>query len=132
VFGHGFQTYVKTRTHPRDEHGRPQTFTRELTDGGVVMVRPEQLESGMVKITADGDVVRYAPMDAQEQSDINKRNQFVEGIAALPDSYAQQAPKLLMSGFGQDKPRVNFRMDMSLSPVVNEADEQFLGGNDEQ
>lgn len=132
VGARGFQTYVKTRTHPRDEHGRPQTFTRELSDGGVVMVKPEQLESGMVKITKDGDVIRYAPMDPHEQSDINKRNAFVEGIAALPDSFANQAPKLLMSGFGHDKPRVNFRMDMSLNPVVNEADEQFLGGSDEQ
>lgn len=133
VFGRGFQTYVKTRTHPRDEHGRPQTFTRELDDGGVVMVKPEQLESGLVKITKDGSVVRYAPMDASEQSEINKRNQFIEGIAALPDSYAQQAPKLLMGGFGQNKPRVNFRADLSLTPVLNEADEQLLeGGSDEQ
>lgn len=131
VAGRGFQTWVKTRTHPRDEHGRPQTFTRELSDGGVVMVRPEQLETGMVKITKDGDVVRYAPMDVAEQSDINKRNQFVEGIAALPDSYAQQAPKLLMSGFGNtDKPRINFRADVALSPVLDEADDQLLGGND--
>ena len=131
VTGRGFQTWVKTRTHPRDEHGRPQTFTRELSDGGVVMVRPEQLETGMVKITRDGDVVRYAPMDAAEQSDINKRNQFVEGIAALPDSYAQQAPKLLMSGFGNaGKPRINFRADVALSPVLDEADDQLLGGND--
>lgn len=133
VAGRGFVTYVKTRTHPRDEHGRQQTFTRELADGGMVMVKPEQMESGMVKITKDGEVIRYAPIDAAEQSEINKRNQFVEGIAALPDSYAQQAPKLLMSGFGQtDRPRVNFRADLSLTPVINEADEQFLGGNDEQ
>lgn len=130
VAGKGFSTWVKTRTHPRDEHGRPQTFTRELADGGVVMVKPEQLESGMMKITKDGEVIRYAPMDATEQSEINKRNQFVEGIAALPDSYAQQAPKLLMSGFqGGSKPRVNFRADVALSPVLDEADEQFLGGN---
>lgn len=132
VAGRGFQMYVKTRVHPRDEHGRQPLLQRELPDGGVVYVRPEQLESGMVKVSKDGDVIRYAPMDAQEQSDINKRNQFVDGIAALPDTMAPQGPKLLMSGFGQGKPRVNFRMDMSMKPVVGEADEQFLGGNDEQ
>jgi hypothetical protein len=130
VAGRGFATWVKTRTHPRDEHGRQQTFTRELPDGGVVMVKPEQMETGLVKITKDGSVIRYAPMDAAEQSKINKHNQFVESIAALPDSYAQQAPKLLMSGFEKgNKSRVNFRADVALSPVLDEADEQFLGGN---
>lgn len=133
VAGRGFQTYVKTRMTSRDEHGQKRSITRELPDGGVVHIEPDMLETGVIKIGPDGNVVRYAPMDATEQSDLNKRRQFVEGIRALPDSYAQQAPKLLMSGFGRDTPRVNFRMDMSMSPVVNEADEQFLGGGtDEQ
>ncbi|MDL1909727.1 hypothetical protein FBQ81_03385 [Chloroflexi bacterium CFX6] len=132
VGARGFQTYVKTRVHARDEHGRQPLLQRELRDGGVVYVKPEQLESGMMKVTADGEVVRYAPMDAQEQKDINKRNAFVDGIAALPDMMAQQGPKLLMNGFQQSSPRVNFRMDMSMNPVVNEADEKLLGGNDEQ
>lgn len=131
VAGRGFQTYVKTRAHARDEHGRQPLLQRELADGGVVYVKPEQLESGMMKVTAGGDVIRYAAMDPQEQKDINKRNAFVEGIAALPDTMASQGPKLLMNGFQQSSPRVNFRMDMSMNPVVNEADEQFLGGNDE-
>lgn len=132
VIGRGFQTYVKTRMTSRDEHGQKRSITRELPDGGVVHIEPDMLETGVIKIGPDGNVVRYAPMDATEQSDLNKRRQFVEGIRALPDSYAQQAPKLLMSGFGNNTPRVNFRMDMSMNPVVNEADEQFLGGSDEQ
>lgn len=132
VGARGFQTYVKTRMTSRDEHGQKRSLTRELPDGGVVHIEPDMLETGVIKIGPSGDVTRYAPMDATEQSDLNKRRQFVEGIRALPDSYAQQAPKLLMSGFGNNTPRVNFRMDMSMSPVVNEADEQLLGGSDEQ
>lgn len=133
ISGRGFQTYVKTRMTARDEHGQKRSITRELPDGGVVHIEPDMLETGVIKIGPNGDVVRYAPMDPEEQSGLNKRRQFVEGIRALPDSYAQQAPKLLMSGFGQaDRPRVNFRADLSLTPVLNEADEQFLGGSDEQ
>lgn len=133
VVGRGFQTYVKTRMTSRDEHGQKQGITRELKDGGFVHIEPDMLETGVIKVGPDGDVIRYAPMDKDEQSNLNKRRQFVEGIRALPDSYAHQAPKLLMNGFGQaDRPRVNFRADLSLTPVINEADEQFLGGNDEQ
>ena len=133
VIGRGFQTYVKTRMTSRDEHGQKKGITRELTDGSFVHIEPDMLETGVIKVGPDGEVTRYAPMDKDEQSDLNKRRQFVEGIRSLPDSYAQQAPKLLMSGFGQaSSPRVNFRADLSLTPVLNEADEQFLGGNDEQ
>jgi hypothetical protein len=132
VFGRGFQTYVKTRMTSRDEHGQKQGITRELKDGGFVHIEPDMLETGVIKVGPDGDVIRYAPMDKDEQSDLNKRRQFVEGIKALPDSYAQHAPKLLMSGFGQaDRPRVNFRADLSLTPVLNEADEELLGGENE-
>jgi len=131
VAGRGFQTWVKTRTHPRDEHGRPQTMTRELTDGGVVIVKPEQLESGVMKINKDGDVIRYAPMDKQEQSDITRRAQAIDAIAALPTPFAQQGPKMLSAEFGRQTPRVNFRDDQSLSPVLDEADNQLLEGSDE-
>jgi len=133
VFGRGFATWVKTRTHPRDEHGRPQTFTRELSDGGIVMVRPEQLETGIVKVTGAGEVIRYAPMDKTEQSDINRRTQAVEAIAALPMPYAQKGPQLLGTEFGRQTPRVNFHdlKDSTLSPVMDEADSKFLENNDE-
>lgn len=133
VFGRGFSTWVKTRTHPRDEHGRPQTITRELDDGGVVIVKPEQLETGAMKITGDGSVIRYAPMDKQEQSDINRRAQAVEAIAALPTPYAQKGPQLLSGEFGgRSAPRVNFVNGNAMNPVLDEADNQFLEGSDEQ
>jgi len=131
VLGRGFQTFVKTRTHPRDEHGRPQTITRELTDGGVIMMKPEQFETAIVKVTGDGDVIRYAPIDKNEQSDINRRAQAVEAIAALPVPYAQQGPKMLGNEFGRSTPRVNLRSDSALNPVLDEADNQFLEGSDE-
>lgn len=133
VFGRGFATWVKTRTHPRDEHGRPQTFTRELSDGGIVMVRPEQLETGVIKVTGTGDVIRYAPMDKAEQSDINRRSQAVEAIAALPMPYAQKGPQLLGTEFGRQTPRINIHnlKDNSLSPVLDEADSKFLENSDE-
>jgi hypothetical protein len=131
VFGRGFATWVKTRIHPRDEHGRPQTITRELEDGGVVIVKPEQLETGAMKITGDGNVIRYAPMDKQEQSDINRRAQAVEAIAALPTPYAQKGPQLLTGEFGRSTPRVNFVNGSAMKPVLDEADDQLLGGSDE-
>lgn len=131
VFGRGFATWVKTRVHTRDEHGRMQTFTRELPDGGVVMVRPEELETGIVKVTGTGDIIRYAPMDKQEQSDITRRNQAVEAIAALPTPYAQKGAQMLGSEFGRNAPRVNFGNSASLNPVLDEADNQLLEGSDE-
>ena len=132
VFSSGFSTWVKLRIHPRDEHGRMQTMTRELPDGGVVIVKPEQLESGIAKITGSGDVIRYAPIDKQEQSDINRRAQAVEAIAALPTPYAQKGPQLLSGEFGRSTPRVNFVSGSAMNPVLDEADDQLLGGGDEQ
>ena len=131
VGGQGFQTFVKQRMHARDEHGRKQSMTRELPDGGVVYVDPEKLETGILKIGPDGNVVRYAPMDKQEQSDLNRRGQAVDAIAALPTPYANKAPQLLGAEFGRQTPRVNFRSDNAMSPVLDEADAQFLEGGDE-
>jgi hypothetical protein len=125
----GFQTYVKTRAHPRDEHGRTQTFQRELPDGGVVIVRPEQLETGIVKVTSDGNVIRYEAMDKQEQSDINRRNQITEAIAALPMPYARNAQGMMKSEFGgaSTNPSVKILNDArALSPVLDEAEAKLV------
>src|SRR3990172_3164736 len=133
VFGRGFVEYVKTRAHARDEHGRVPLLQIKADNGDTVLVKAENMESSVMKVQPDGAVIRYAPMDKQEQSDINRRAQAVEAIAALPVPYAQHGPKLLGGEFGKGAPRVNFRSDNALNPVLDEADSQFLeGASDEQ
>lgn len=131
VFGRGFSTYVRQRMHTRDEHGRKQSVTRELPDGGMVHIDTEKLETAIVKVTRDGDVIRYEPMDKEEQSDINRRAQAIEAIAALPVPYAKQGTQLMTSEFGKTKPRLKFHDGNSMSPVWDEADSQFLEGSHE-
>lgn len=130
VLGRGFQTWVKTRTHPRDEHGRPQTFQRELSDGGVVLVKPEQLETGIIKVGADGSIVRYEPIDKHEQSDINRRAQITDAIAALPMPYARNAQGMMRTEFGGGQmgtPSVQILNEArALSPVLDEAEAKLV------
>lgn len=130
VGGRGFSTWVKTRTHPRDDHGRPQTFQRELPDGGVVFVKPEQMETGIIKVTGEGDVIRYAPMDKQEQSDITRRAQMTDAIAALPMPYARNAQPMMKTEFGNPQigsPTVQILSEArSLSPVLEEAESKLV------
>jgi ABC-type uncharacterized transport system involved in gliding motility auxiliary subunit len=129
VGGRGFQTYVRTRTHGRDEHGRKQTLHRELPDGGVVFVEPEMLETGIVKVTNDGDVIRYAPMDKDEQSKINRGRSIAEIVSQLPIPYAKAGQNLLnkFSGAQISQPgRVNIHGDGRFGPAIEEADMQLL------
>jgi hypothetical protein len=129
VGARGFQTYVKTRTHSRDEHGRIQTFQRELPDGGVVFVKPEQMETGIIKVTNDGEVIRYAPMDKQEQSDITRRAQVTDAIALLPMPYARNAQGMMKTEFGNstNNPSVQILSEArALSPVLEEAESKLL------
>jgi hypothetical protein len=129
VFGRGFATYVKTRTHARDEHGRTPTITRELPDGGVVLVRPDQLETGMVKVSGAGDVIRYAPMDKEEQSHINKGNILAEIVGQLPAGM-QDAGKNILSKFtggaATQPARIIVSGDGSLRTAIEEADQKLL------
>lgn len=129
VLGRGFQTWVKTRTHSRDEHGREQTFQRELPDGSVVFVKPAQLETGIVKVTNNGEVVRYAPMDKQEQSDITRRAQITDAIAVLPMPYARNAQGMMKTEFGNGmgNPSVQILNEArALSPVLEEAESKLV------
>jgi len=129
VFGKGFSTWVKTRVHARDEHGRAQNFTRELSDGGVVVVKPDQMETGIVKITGSGDVIRYAPMDKEEQSHINKGNILAEIVGQLPAGM-QEAGKNILSKFtggpATQPGRIIVRGDGSLRTSIEEADQKLL------
>ena len=79
-----------------------------------------------MKIQRDGAVVRYEPMDAQEQSDINRRAAAVEAIAALPTPYAQTGTKILTSEFNSSRARVTIANTHSSDAVLNEADQAFL------
>lgn len=133
VAARGFAEYVKTRVHTRDEHGRVPLLQMKSNSGDTIIFKPENLETGLVKVSKDGDVIRYAPMDKQEQSDINRRTQAVEAIAALPVPYAQQGPKMLGNEFGRNMPRVSYHTenDRARTTVLDEADSQFLEGSDE-
>ena len=129
VGARGFQTWVKTRTHPRDEHGRQQMFQRELSDGSVVFVNPAQLETGIIKVAVDGEVIRYAPMDKQEQSDITRRSQITDAIAVLPMPYARNAQGMMKTEFGGaiGNPSVQILNEArSLSPVLEEAESKLV------
>jgi hypothetical protein len=129
VLGRGFQTYVKTRTHGRDEHGRKQTMQRELPDGGVVFVEPEMLESGILKVTNEGDVIRYAPMDKEEQSKINRGRSIADIVGQLPIPYAKAGQNLLnkFSGTQTSQPaRVTIHGDGRFGPAIEEADMRLL------
>lgn len=129
VLGRGFQTYVRTRTHARDEHGRKQTIQRELPDGGVVFVEPEMLETGIVKVMSDGDVIRYAPMDKEEQSNVNRGRSIAEIVSQLPIPYAKAGQTLLnkFSGVQTSQPaRVTMHGDGRFGPAIEEADMHLL------
>jgi hypothetical protein len=131
VLGRGFAEFVKTRVHTRDEHGRTPLLQMKADNGDTIIVKPETLETGLMKVGKDGSVIRYAPMDKQEQSDITRRNQAIEAIAALPVPYASKGPQLLSGEFGRSAPKINFNNDPGLSPVLDEADNKFLEGSDE-
>lgn len=125
VLSIGFNTFIKTRVHGRDEHGRVPLLQMRADNGDTIIVKPELMESSTMKISKDGAVVRYAPADAQEQSDINRRAQAVEAIAALPTPYAQTGAKLVSSEFSTSRARVTLG-NAPLDAVLNEADQAFL------
>lgn len=129
VFGRGFATWVKTRTHARDEHGRTPTLTRELPDGGVIIMRPDQMETGVMKLSGDGSVVRYAPMDKEEQSHINKGNMIAEIVGQLPAGQTDAGKNLLQKfAGGQSAPpaRIIVKGDGSMRAAIEEADQRLL------
>lgn len=124
VVAYGFGEFVKTRTHQRDEHGRQKLIERRTKDG-VIYLKPEALETGMVKVMDDGSIVIIKPIDPKEQSDINRGNQIIEAIGALPTPYAQAAPKLITS-MSQPRARVTVTETRSTDAVLDEADQGFL------
>lgn len=129
VFGRGFATWVKTRTHARDEHGRTPTITRELPDGGVIMMLPDQMETGVTKVTGDGSVVRYAPMDKEEQSHINKGRMIAEIVGQLPAGLPEAGKNLLTKFAGPQNAvpaRIIVKGDGSLRAAIEEADQRLI------
>ena len=126
VLARGFAEFVKTRVHSRDEHGRVPLIQLKTDNGDTIVVKPELMESSTMKIQRDGAVVRYSPMDVQEQSDINRRAQAVEAIAALPTPYAQSGAKIVTSEFKSTRARVTIGNPSSMGPVLDEADRGFL------
>ena len=126
VLGRGFAEYVKTRVHSRDEHGAVPLLQLRADNGDTILVKPEELETGIMKVQKDGSVIRYGAMDAQEQSDIKRRNQAIEAIRALPTPYAQTGAKIITSEFNTTHARVTMGSTAPLSSVLDEADRGFL------
>lgn len=128
VGGKGITQWVKTRAHARDESGRSQTIQKE-TRGGTVFVSPDQLETGVVKVTNDGDVIRYAPMDKDEQSAINRGRSLADMIGQLPQGLINSGKKWI-EGFGVSKnaapSRFMVRGDGRLSSVIEQADDSVV------
>ncbi|RPI95392.1 MAG: hypothetical protein EHM40_03320 [Chloroflexi bacterium] len=120
--------WVKTRTHARDDHGRTPTIQKETKDG-TILVNPDQLETGLVKIGRDGAVIRYAPMDQQEQTNINRGRSVADIVGQLPPSYGPTGKALAEKFFGvktNNQPRLFVRGDGSLAPAMDEADDRML------
>jgi hypothetical protein len=126
VIAKGFGEWVKTRVHNRDEHGRVPLIQMKTDSGDMIVIKPELMEASTMKIQRDGAVVRYEPMDAQEQSDINRRAAAVEAIAALPTPYAQTGAKILTSEFNSSRARVTIGDPRSAPSILDEADQGFL------
>jgi len=126
VLGRGFGEYVKTRVHARDEHGAVPLLQMKTGNGDTILVKAEDLETGLVKVQKDGSIIRYAPMDEREQSDIKRRNQAVEAIRALPTPYAQTGAKIVTSEFSSTHARVTVGNPAPMNPVTDEADQGFL------
>jgi len=122
----GFMQFVKTRVHSRDEHGAVPLLQLRADNGDTILVKPEDMETGVMKIQRDGAVVRYSPMDAQEQSDIKRRNQAVEAIRALPSSYAQTGSKIITSEFSTTHARVTVGNPNAIRPAIEEAEQGLL------
>ena len=126
VLGRGFGEYLKTRVHARDEHGAVPLLQMKTDNGDTVLIKAEDMETGVMKVAKDGSVIRYAPMDEREQSDIKRRNQAVEAIRALPTPYAQTGAKIVTSEFSSTHARVTVGNPTSMSPVTDEADQGLL------
>jgi len=126
VVGMGFMQFVKTRVHGRDEHGAVPLLQMRTDNGDTVLVQAENLETGVIKIQKDGAVLRYAPMDAQEQSDIKRRNQAVEAIRALPTPYAQTGAKIITSEFSTTHARVTVGNPNAIRPALDETEQGLL------
>lgn len=126
VIARGFGEWVKTRVHARDEHGRVPLIQMRTDSGDTIVIKPELMEGSTMKIQRDGAVVRYEPMDAQEQSDINRRAAAVEAIAALPTPYAQTGAKILTGEFNSSRARVTIGDPHIATSILDEADQGFL------
>lgn len=122
----GFAEYVKTRVHARDEHGAVPLLQMRADNGDTVLVKAEDMETGVMKVGKDGSVIRYAPMNEREQSDIKRRNQAVEAIRALPTPYAQTGAKIVTSEFSSTHARVTVGNPAAMSPVMDETDRGLL------
>jgi len=125
VVGYIANRYLATRPHVRDASGAMPLLERR-TSAGIVFIRPDIIETGVVKVGDDGSIVRYAPMDRDEQSDINRRGQAIEAIRALPSPYAGTAQKIMTTEFSRGSTRVTINPNGSMGPALDEAERQFL------
>ena len=126
ILARGFGEWVKTRIHSRDEHGAVPFIQLKTNSGDTIMVKPEDLETGLLKIGKDGSVIRYEPQDPREQSDIKRRNQAVEAIRALPTPYANTAGKIITSEFSSTHARVTMGNSTAMGPALDEANQGFI------
>ena len=122
VLANAVSKYVRVRPFKRDEFGREQTLY--IQNGPVTQVlKPELMTGPVMRLREDGVVDLPIVSDPAEQADTTRRAQLVEAIAALPDTHAPQAPKMLSGEYsGKSPSRIRVRGDQALNGVMHEVD----------
>jgi hypothetical protein len=122
VLANAITKYVRVRPFKRDEFGREQTLY--IQNGPVTQVlKPELMTGPVMRLRDDGVVDLPVVSDPAEQADTTRRAQLVEAIAALPDTHAPQAPKMLSGEYsGKSPSRIRVRGDQALGGVMQEVD----------
>lgn len=128
VGGVGFMKFVQTRAHGRDAHGAVPLLEVATNDGRVFVDAPA-MESGLVKVLKTGEVIRYAPMDPNEQANINRRKQAIEAIRALPSELASVGKQMVSVEFGRaggGRVLVGQNAAGPMNAVIDEANRKFM------
>ena len=131
VTSDGFKKWLKTRVFARDEHGKMPLVTMETDNGKKIVMRPDLMTSPTLAIDDRGNIEQPITADPGEQSEVTRRAQAIEAIPMVPQPYAKQGVKMVNTEFGggQEKPQIFIRNNPALSPVIDEAEAQFMEDN---
>lgn len=120
----GFREFVRIREHARDEHGRTKAFSHSTKDGSIVWVDGDRMQEPIVKILADGNIIRYAS-DPEAQARVNHDSKVVDALSVLPGTYSPVAGQIMGANFGKGGVRVQVTADVHNS-AIDEAERKFI------